>query len=344
MAGQTTVTAKPMSSNEKAVTPLGDSASLSATRSSEKGTHNGQIAVNTAPATSSVGNTSININANATTHSNNTSTPASTTSSIKKKSSSKPHQTENHEALSDAVAASGVNIRAEEEAMIGGLSISKRQIEQNSFLKLGQLEWFMQKTLEEQGSKSIIVDNEVGNLISASCEFYMREIVTDLIVMMRHRRHASDAAANKAKGNKSSKGSKHSSSLHSGINSKSEISKALRDLAAKHKEREEKRIRRRVLLGLDEEKVEENLVQDHKQTNLTASLMMNGSKKSKYSWMQSSSTTSNSSFNSHGDNGIRYREAREEQSVVLRDLIAALENRRIGASNALLKAYARLKD
>lgn len=112
----------------------------------------------------------------------------------------------------------------------------------------------------------------------------------------------------------------------------------MRDLAAKHKEREEKRIRRRVLLGLDEEKVEENLVQDHKQTNLTASLMMNGSKKSKYSWMQSSSTTSNSSFNSHGDNGIRYREAREEQSVVLRDLIAALENRRIGASNALLKA------
>lgn len=266
----------------------------------------------------------------------------SSKSTASKKKSTRNAQTDNHEVLSDAVAASGLNIRAEEEAMVQGLSISKKQIEQNTFLKPHQLNWFAQKTLEEQGIKSVHIDGEVGNLISASCEDYMTSIVTDLIVMMRHRRHLSDKATKEiiSKGSNKSKISKMLTS--SGANSKSELSKALRELASKHKEREEKRLRRRTMLGLDEEKPEEALMQDHKQTNLTASMMMSGSKKQKYSWMQSGSATS--SINSRGDNGIRYREAREEPQIVMRDLIAALENRRIGVSNTLLKAYARLKD
>jgi hypothetical protein len=275
------------------------------------------------------------------------------TTGTQKKKINKVHG-DNHEVLSDAVAASGVNIRAEEEAMVGGLSISKRQVEQNTFLKPTQLQWFMHRTLDEQGIKPAQLDSEVASTISSSCEHYMAQILADAIVMMRHRRHLSDSQTNtvnvstngktKGKVSKSSKSSKSALSAHSGINSKSEISKALRDLAAKHKEREEKRIRRRVFLGLEEEKPEEDLIQDHKQTNLTASMMMSGSKQKKYSWMQSSSNSNSNSFNSRGDNGIRYREAREEPSVVMRDLIAALENRRIGVSNALLKAYARLKD
>ncbi|KAG0673301.1 hypothetical protein C6P40_003050 [Pichia californica] len=269
---------------------------------------------------------------------------ATATTTQKKKPSNKSLQSENHEVLSDAVAASGVNIRAEEEAMVGGLSISKRQIEQNSFLKQGQLEWFMNKTLEEQGIKAVITDHEVSNLISASCEHYMTQILSDTIVMMRHRRHSSGVVKKSNKKKKSSKSSRSLIGSNSGIGSKSELSIALRDIASKHKEREEKRQRRRIFLGLEEEKPEEDLIQDHKQTNLTASLMMSGSKKKKYSWMQSTNTNSTNSINSRGDNGIRYREAREEQAVVLRDLIAALENRRIGVSNTLLKGYTRLRD
>lgn len=266
-----------------------------------------------------------------------------TQTSQKKKQTNKALQSDNHEVLSDAVAASGVNIRAEEEAMVTGLSISKRQIEQNTFLKPNQLHWFMNKTLEEQGIKPVVTDHEVSNLISASCEHYMTQILTDTIVMMRHRRHSSNIQKSTSKsGGKKSK-SKSSVNSHSSLNSKSELSKALRDIASKHKDREDKRIRRRIFLGLEEEKLEEDLIQDHKQTNLTASLMMSGSKKKKYSWMQSSSSSSNA-INFRGDNGIRYREAREEQAIVLRDLIAALENRRIGVSNALLKGYARLRD
>lgn len=269
----------------------------------------------------------------------NIKTPASTQNVTKKKSTNKSLQSENHEALSDAVAASGVNIRAEEEAMTTGLSISKRQIEQNTFINPNQLNWFMSKTLEEQGIKSVLMEHDVANLISASCQHYMTQIVSDTVVMMRHRRYHDDSSKARNKQNKNSK----SKISKSNLNNKSEISKALRDLAFKHKEKEEKRHRRRIFLGLEENKQEEELVQDHKQTNLTASLMMSGSKKKKYSWMQSSSSVSNA-IDSRGDNGIRYREAREEQSVVLRDLIAALENRRMGVSDVLLKGYARLKD
>lgn len=273
----------------------------------------------------------------------NTSMASVPAAAAPKKKPTKSTQSDNPEVLTDAVAASGVNIRAEEEAMLHGLSISKKQIEHNTFLKPHQLSWFAQKTLEEQGIKSVTIDNEVGNLISASCEDYMTSIITDLIVMMRHRRHLSDKSTKDmiSKGSNKSKISKVLA--NSGANSKSELSRALRDLASKHKEREEKRIRRRTMLGLVEEKPEEVLAQDHKQTNITASMMMSGSKKQKYSWMQAGSTQS-ASINSRGDNGIRYREAREEPQVVMRDLIAALENRRIGVSNALLKAYARLKD
>lgn len=289
-------------------------------------------------------------NANATTG-GGVSTPISNVQSPqvaqtpqKKKQSSKAIQTDNHEVLSDAVAASGVNIRAEEEAMVTGLSISKRQIEQNTFLKPNQLHWFMNKTLEEQGIKPVTTDQEVSNLISASCEHYLTQILTDTIIMMRHRRHSSNVQkSNNRGGSKKFKNLKSSANSHSGLSSKSELSKALRDIASKHKDREEKRVRRRIFLGLEEEKLEEDLIQDHKQTNLTASLMMSGSKKKKYSWMQSSPSSS-SAINFRGDNGIRYREAREEQAIVLRDLIAALENRRIGVSNALLKGYARLRD
>ena len=292
------------------------------------------------------------------TASGNNATPTPSSSSTTTKPVKKPtnKSNDNHEVLSDAVAASGVNIRAEEEAMANSslsLSISKKHIEQNNFLKHEQLSWFIHNILDKQGIKPLNIDNDVTNLISSSCENYMSQIIADIIIMMRHRRHLSDIVNNnnnnnnnnKSKNKKSSKNSKNSIQNLSSINNKSEISKALRDLASKHKEREEKRIRRRIFLGLEEEKPVEEIVQDHNQTNLTANLMMSGSKQKKYSWMQSSSNNnSNSNFNSLGDNGIRYREAREEPSVVMRDLIAALENRRMGVSEVLLKAYARLKD
>ena len=42
--------------------------------------------------------------------------------------------------------------------------------------------------------------------------------------------------------------------------------------------------------------------------------------------------------------GIKYREAREEPGIVMRDLLLALENRRVGVNNVITKGYARIRD
>ncbi|GMG40849.1 unnamed protein product [Ambrosiozyma monospora] len=233
---------------------------------------------------------------------------------------------QNPEELADAVAAAGVNIRAEEEALISGLSVSKKQLEPNNFLKPQQLAWFMNRVMEEQGLKLMDVDPELMNIMSVACENYMSNIVTDTIIMSRHRRVPLKT--------------KHKQSVGS---SKSEISKALRDIATKQKEREERRVKKRIALGLEEEKKDEEIAEEHKQTNVTASLMMGGSKKKKYSWMQSGSSRSNS-INARGDNGIRYREARQEPGIVLRDLMSAIENRRMGVRNTIVKGYSKMRD
>lgn len=236
----------------------------------------------------------------------------------------------NHENLADAVLASGVNLRDEEEALSGdiGVSISKRQLEQNGFLDQRQLAWFMDKSMQENGIQGVHLDQEVVNLVSAACEEYISQIVTDCVILARHR---------KASAGKVAKGKSNYS------NSKSEVSKALKKIAEKDKEREERRQQRKLQLGVVEEEKRDLEGEDHRQTNVTASLMMGGSKKKKYSWMQSASDTPNA-VSSRGDNGIRYREAREEPNVVLRDLLAALETRRVGVKNTILKGYSKLKD
>ncbi|GMF61968.1 unnamed protein product [[Candida] boidinii] len=60
--------------------------------------------------------------------------------------------------LTDAVAAAGVNIEAEEKALVSGLSASKRQIEPNNFLKTHQLAWFVKKSMNDMG-----LDMEIDN-------------------------------------------------------------------------------------------------------------------------------------------------------------------------------------
>lgn len=233
----------------------------------------------------------------------------------------------NHENLADAVLASGVNLRAEEEALAGdvGISISKRQIEHNTFLHQPQLGWFMNNSMEQQGISDIHLDAEVVNLMSAACEQYMQSIVSDAVILARHRKSSAMRVGK----------SQYSST-------KSAISKALKELAEKDKEREERRQQRKVQLGLVESEKKDVEGEDHRQTNVTASLMMGGSKKKKYSWMQTSDTPN--AVSSRGDNGIRFREAREEQNIVMRDLLAALENRRMGVRNTILKGYGKLKD
>ncbi|OWB82913.1 hypothetical protein B5S33_g1542 [[Candida] boidinii] len=235
--------------------------------------------------------------------------------------------------LTDAVAAAGVNIEAEEKALVSGLSASKRQIEPNNFLKTHQLAWFVKKSMDDMGL-DMEIDNDVLSTMSSACETYMASIITDSLVLSRHRRKPVVTKTKPA----------------TSAATRSDVSRALRDIATRQKEKEEKRLKRRILLGLDTEEKEKTdaTTDEHRATNATAAMMMSGSKQKKYSWMLSGSAPGGggraNSIQARGDTGIRYREARQEPGIVPRDLLAAIENRRVGVTNTLVKGYSKLRD
>ncbi|ODV94419.1 hypothetical protein PACTADRAFT_25432, partial [Pachysolen tannophilus NRRL Y-2460] len=249
------------------------------------------------------------------------------------------------EKLTDAVLAAGIDLKAEENLLAvssnnanaphgSGISASKRSVRSEAFLNPRQLAAFMRKVAAESGLKQIFdSEREILELISSASETYMSDIITNAVVYSRHRRRPITSKTS------------HSSTP------RSDISKALREIATRQKEQEEKRVQKRIALGIDavEDKQEKAGAEEtlHRAANATAA-MMTSSKKKKYSWMTGASGSNNnapktnSAIASRGDSGIRFREAREEQAVVVKDLIAALENRNIGVDKTLTKAYNKL--
>lgn len=83
--------------------------------------------------------------------------------------------------------------------------------------------------------------------------------------------------------------------------------------------------------------------------------MMTLGSKRKYSWLTEgaggggasggAATTTHRATGSglRSDGSVRYREAREEQGLVVRDLLAALEHQRTGVINTVMKGYAKLR-
>ncbi|KAK9236916.1 transcription initiation factor TFIID component TAF4 family-domain-containing protein [Lipomyces kononenkoae] len=191
-------------------------------------------------------------------------------------------------------------------------------------------------------------DNDVLVLISLACREWLSNILTSAIITSRYRRESGNSMTNA-----------------------SDVAKSLRQIAIQDKEREDKYKSSKAALearsGIsgtgdgsgkphDGEKglhaTEEVM---HRAANATAALMVSGGRK-KYSWMTSGGSDSSSSGiggsmgaspkkdSSSGSHGIRIREAKEEQGVVMRDLLTVLENERVGVQKALAKGWTRLKD
>ncbi|CDK26573.1 unnamed protein product [Kuraishia capsulata CBS 1993] len=244
----------------------------------------------------------------------------------------RPETNSDPDKLSDAIAAAGVDLKDEENRLSSTLQ-HQRRTNVSSLLHPTHLTIFMNKVLAQHGvrQQGLEYDTELLQLMSAACENFVSSIVTDSIILSRHRRRPIK------------------SKKVQGTAPRSDVSKALRDMATRQKDSEEKRAQRRIALGVDAsgedvKKVgaEETL---HRAANATAAMMTAGKKKKKYSWMSAEADAPKSnSVLARGDNGIRYREAREEKEVVLRDLLAAMESRRVGVDKALVKGYAKLKD
>lgn len=208
-------------------------------------------------------------------------------------------------------------------------------------------------------------------LVLAACENWISTLSTKTLILSRHRRRGIptliEGKSNGKRGNNSSTPSTQ----------RSEISRELRNMAARQKEQEEKRVQKRIALGLEngatgesengKAGAEETL---HRAANATATMMtMTGRKK--YSWMTAGASGGGRGGGSgassagddgsnrgdsegkakqssiiaiRGDNGLRYREIRTGKSVTMKDLLGALEDERMGVDKALIKGYAKLKD
>ncbi|KAK9366220.1 transcription initiation factor TFIID component TAF4 family-domain-containing protein [Lipomyces kononenkoae] len=191
-------------------------------------------------------------------------------------------------------------------------------------------------------------DNDALVLISLACREWLSNILTSAIITSRYRRESGNSMTNA-----------------------SDVAKSLRQIAIQDKEQEDKyRIAKAALEARsgvsgtgdgsgkihDGEKgmhaTEEVM---HRAANATAALMVSGGRK-KYSWMTSGGSSGSSTGiggpigsgskkdSSSGSHGIRIREAKEEQGVVMRDLLTVLENERVGVQKTLAKGWTRLKD
>ena len=264
--------------------------------------------------------------------------------------------------LNDAIAAAGVDIHQEEELLqqqrINRMArmptysnydqFQSQQRNSGVFLNPYHVATFMYRVARDNGVvQNFLQDTDLLELMSVSCENWMSNIVTKTIIMARHRRK-SIMTSNKSKAS----------------TQKSEVSKELRNLALRQKELEEKRVNKRIALGLekhDENKDDANKAGSdetlHRAANATAAMMTMNPGRKKYSWMTAdagetgdqANKENDTSKRSHllsvrGDNGLRFREIRSGQSVAMKDLLSAIEDEKMGVENSVIKGYSKLRD
>lgn len=265
----------------------------------------------------------------------------------KSSSNAGPQGTKNSQSdpnkMSDVLFSAGVDIREEEALLNSSVNASKSHQHATDvkipphppFLHPDQVNQFMRRVCKEQSfSQNFAKNPEILRMMSSACESYMRDIITNSLVISRHRRKAVK--------------------LNSGR--RSDTSVALKSIAMSQKKEEERRVKKRVALGLEKEDLENKMDSEetlHRASNITAGLRA-GSKK-QYGWLTSSTSKPTSiggltsgkvasAVAARGDSGLRFREAREEPGIVMRDLLYALENRRNGVHNIVSKGYARIRD
>lgn len=257
--------------------------------------------------------------------------------------------------LNDALAAAGVDIAKEEELLtlhrpINNTSmaqqLSQRYRQLGGFLYPYHVSQFMSRVARDNGIvQNFSQETELLDLMSSACHHWLLTLITKTVLLSRHRRRGIPNINKKDK--------------KAAMLARLELSKELRNLAAKQKEQEEKRVTKRMLLGLEKSDgldgakagADETL---HRATNSTAALMTSARKK--YSWMTSTGGASSaiahddgkskqsSILSARGDNGLRFREIRAFNSITMKDFLAVIEDERMGVEKAIIKGYAKLKD
>ncbi|KAG5363697.1 Transcription initiation factor TFIID subunit 4 [Yarrowia sp. B02] len=246
-----------------------------------------------------------------------------------------PGQPLDPDQLSDVISAVGLDLK-QEEALLqqgvpqGGYGVPQQfgyRQQGHALLDQKRVAYTVRQMSTEAGLRfNSDRAGETALLISHACEEWLNQILTQALVLSRHRRRSRNSVT-------------------------SSLSRALKSIAVKDKEREDKRAERKNLLGLDHAEPESAANpedQQHKAANMTAAMMSSGKKK--YSWMAGGVGASAGGMRmgqtggGRGDSAIKTREAKEEPGVALRDLLGALEKERAGVEKAIVKGYAKLRN
>lgn len=243
--------------------------------------------------------------------------------------------------MQDVLISAGVDLKEEEALLNSSVTATKAQAstviipKHPPFLHPDQVSKFMANVAKSQHFNDTFSKSpEILDMMSSACENYMRDIITNTIVVSRHRRRGVKVNSGR----------------------RSQVAVALRSIALNQKKEEERRMKKRIALGLEKEDYENKMDSEetlHRASNVTATLRA-GSKK-QYGWLTSSVNKPASigvrsqgkvatEIAARGDTGLKFREAREEPGIVMRDLLFALEHRRIGVHNVISKGYARIRD
>ena len=256
------------------------------------------------------------------------------------------------EQMGDVLNAAGVDLREEESLLSkglvnepGGLAGARllHAPKDNDFrsmlLSADYLRDKMSSIASEQGLKLGIdpgpsaggLSNDPLGLISTSCEEWLSTLLEEAAAYSRHRRLALNPTSNQEQ---------------------SEVSVALKALVRKDKEAEAKHDALKAKLGLtgqpDEGKDKDENAQ--KTVNDTARLLTGTiGRKKKFSWMadgasNAGSSAARGSTRRQNADPTRFREIKEENGIVMRDLIPALERKHDGVKKALIRGYAKLRN
>lgn len=195
----------------------------------------------------------------------------------------------------------------------------------NLFLDYTNLSRLVERTAKEQGLRPLL-DSEnpdVAGLLSAACEEWIAEVLTTTALYSRHRRLSQNDQTSAA-------------------------GRALRQLVHQDKEAEQRHQQQKISMGIGssgDSKSKESEETMHRAANDTA-LMMTASKK-RYSWLSGGSAGAAHAApapRARESETTRFKEVKEEQAIVLRDLLAALEEKHMGVKKVLVKGYARARD
>lgn len=271
--------------------------------------------------------------------------------------------------LNDAITAAGIDIQQEEDNLqkdYGRRYVNQREgridvgaSKSVPFLNFFSLATLMNRLIKQNGmQQNFFQDGEILQFISELCEKWLSLILIKTFITSKHRR-------NGITGKKSN---------FNGVSKRSQISSELQNIALRQKKMEEKRVKKRIELGLEKDNcignsengefsrskisAEETL---HKAANATAAIMTMNPSRKKYSWMNtnfllSSGNGTASSVNMDNkknqsslisirkENGLFFKELRPGNFITLKDLLDVLEDEKLVSKKALIKGYARLKD